>query len=186
MNAEYLSAVLQVARAGQDRKVEWLIDASMDPYRLFWLHQSGCFHIRVIHLTKSPEAFVYSMIKNRDTPKHRMVLRMAGRWLLENLLMIRLCHATLSRDRWRHLRYEELASDPTTAQRRLGEWLRVDFPRWEGKVFRAYTNHAISGNKMRWQDTEIRLDERWKSELRVLHRGLTRLITSPLSRSLGY
>lgn len=186
VNAEYFIAVLRAAHRETNQKVQWLIDASMDPYRLVWLQQSDFFRVRVIHLTKSPEGFVYSMIKHKESGRDWLALRMAGRWLVENILMMHICRAILTEDQWRHVRYEDLASNPKTVQRRLGRWLAIDFPEWEGKSFRAYTNHALSGNKMRWEDTEIRLDTRWKRHMSATNRLLSRVVTFPVAQALGH
>lgn len=186
VNAEYLAAVRREARNATGKEVRWLVDASMDPYRLLWLQQSGRFRIRVVHLTKTPEGFVYSMTRNEEGGAHLLAVRMAGRWLLENALMVRLCHAALSSHQWRHVRYEDLASRPEVLRERFSEWLGVEFPAWEGKSFRGYTNHGVSGGRMRWEDSEIRLDTRWKRELPPHHRRVSRFLTLPVARLLGY
>lgn len=186
VNAAYLGTVRDAARSWSNEPIRWLVDASMDPYRLLWLHASGRFDLRVVHLTKSPPAFVYSMVRARLPGAWGNTIRMAGRWLVENALMARLCNAAFSSERVRHLRYEDLASRPDEVGRDLGGWLELEFPGWSGHTFRAYENHAISGNEMRWEDTEVELDTRWKQDLPDLHRRLTRLITAPLAARLGY
>lgn len=186
VNADYLRAVRQEAEALSGRSIRWLVDASMDPYRLLWLQDSGRFELRVIHLTKAPPAFVYSMVRNRLPGGRRRAVRMAGRWLVENALMVRLCRIAFPDDGTRHVRYEDLAGRPSEVRREMGAWLDLELPAWSGRTFRAYENHAISGNEMRWSDTNIRLDQRWRSELPPLHRTLSNMICAPLAGRLGY
>lgn len=185
-NAVLFRAVREAARERGDREVRWLIDASKDPYRLLWLTESGLFDLRVIHLTKSAPAFVYSTVRPELPRGIRKTVRMAGRWVIENGLMIQMCRAAFGVNETRHLRYEDLAGRPDDVRDVLGNWLGLDFPNWEGHTFRAYDNHAIAGNKMRWEDTEVRLDSRWKRNMPFLHKNISRIFGAPLSGSLGY
>ncbi len=186
VNAAYLRTVWDAAGSWADEQVRWLVDASMDPYRLLWLKASDRFDLRVVHLTKSPPAFVYSMVRDRLPAGWKKTIRMAGRWLVENALMVRLCDAAFVSEHVRRLRYEDLAGQPDKARRALSEWLDLEFPPWDGRTFRSYENHAISGNEMRWEDTEVELDTRWRHQLPDLHRRVTGLITAPLAARLGY
>jgi len=186
LNAQYFKAVLEEAQKRKGSSVKWLVDPSKDPYRLFWLQQSGYFDIRVIHLTKHPQAFVYSMVK-RELPEATLkVVRMAGRWLVQNTIFTRLCRANFRKDHYIHMRYEDLASQPEAVTQLIHNWLNIEFPSALSKSFRDQENHAVSGNHMRWQKTRIELDEKWKISLPNKHQQLTGVITSSLSRIYGY
>lgn len=186
VNAEYLGRVHEAARSHAGAEIRWLVDASMDPYRLLWLRASGRFDLRVVHLTKAPPAFVYSMVKDRLPGGRKRAVRMAGRWLVENALMLRLCRTGFSPDEVRHVRYEDLAGEPELVREEMEDWLGLDLPDWSDRTFRAYENHAISGNEMRWEDTEVRLDGRWRRRLPSFHRSVARVIGAPLAGRLGY
>lgn len=186
VNAEYLHVVREVARSRSRSDVQWVVDASMDPYRLLWLRASGRFEIRVVHLFKSPEAFVYSMVKDRLPAGRQAALRMAGRWLVENALMVRLCRAAFDPGETRRVRYERLAGEPEVVRREMEAWLEIDLPTWEGSAFRQANTHGISGGRTRWSDTPVQLDRAWREQLPTFHRTLARLITVPLAQRLGY
>lgn len=185
-NATYLDEVREKASAHGGAHVRWLVDASKDPYRLMWLNASDFFELRVIHLTKAPAAFVYSMVRPELPGGLGKTARMAGRWLVENALMLRLCRTAFPRNHVRHVRYRDLAGRPREVLEMIGEWLDLDVSSVSGRSLRTYENHALSGNKMRWEDTEVRLDERWKDEFPAVHRRLVRLVARPLASSLGY
>ncbi|MCH8010903.1 MAG: hypothetical protein IIA61_02980 [Candidatus Marinimicrobia bacterium] len=63
-----------------------VVDASKDPYRLFWFSRTEEFDLYVIYLTKNPRTFVYSMTKSnpRDFKK---VIRMCTRYVVENTII---------------------------------------------------------------------------------------------------
>jgi len=186
LNADYLAAVFDAAGEQRRGTVRWLVDASKDPYRLFWLQHSRRFDLRVIHLTKDAPAFVYSMVKRNLPRARKTALRMTARWLVENAVMTRLCRANFLERQYIHLRYEDLAGQPDATCRRLGDWLGLEFPERTSRDFRNSENHAVSGNRTRWQNTSIRLDQQWRSALPKSYQRLTRLLTQPLARTYGY
>jgi len=185
-NAQYLQAVLKEAQNRKGSTVKWLVDASKDPYRLFWLQQSGYFDIRVIHLTKHPNAFVYSMVKGQLPKATQKVIRMSGRWLIENAIFTRLCNASFSKNYHIHLRYEDLASQPDLTSQYLENWLDIQLPSLGSKTFRQSENHAISGNAIRGRIDEIKLDDKWKYSLPLQYQRLVSLITYSLTKKYKY
>jgi hypothetical protein len=157
--------VQQTATELQGTDICWLVDASKDPYRLFWLQKSGLFDLRVIHLLKNPQAFVYSMIKRELPQARRKAIRMTGRWIVENSIGRRLCITVFKKEQTFLLHYENLAAQPEQTLSQIGDWLGLTFSTDMVNGFRDYENHAISGNQMRWQDLGICLDEKWRTLL---------------------
>ena len=183
LNAQYFEAVWQSASKLADRPIHWLVDASKDPYRLLWLQASGLFDLRVIHLVKDPRAFVFSMTRAHLPGALGKVSRMTGRWLIENTLFSRLCGKGFSADQTFLLRYDQLAGKPGEALASIGDWLDLEFPTTLVDDFRKLPNHAVSGNKMRWQSSGIRLDDRWRTALPKPYAFAIWAITWPLARS---
>jgi hypothetical protein len=70
----------------------------------------------------------------------------------------------------------------------IGEWLDLDYPPSLVHNFRNYENFAISGNMMRWRESEdeIRLDERWKEEFPAPYRALVGMLARPFHELCGY
>lgn len=185
INWRYFSTVKIAAEERSGHQIKYLVDASKDPYRLFWMLKSGRFDLYVIHLLKDPRAFVYSMVK-RDPGSFRTNLRFSVRWKVENSLFAHLCADPELNGKTMLLRYEQIASDPNGVLERLGDWLQVEARELTPESFRDKENHAISGNPMRWLDTEIALDQKW---LRNLPHGYARLIWFAARRqakSYGY
>lgn len=186
-NFQYFSTVREAASERTDRDIDWLIDNSKDPYRLFWLQHSGYFKTRVIHLVKDPRAFVYSMTK--DNPRDlRAVVRYTGRWIIENAIIAKIAKNNVFDEDVRRITYDELAQDPKQTMKSVGDWIGMDYDPALVDTFREYENHALSGNMMRWRESEedIYYDERWKEELPSPVRHLILLLTSPFASYCGY
>ena len=166
--------------------VKWLVDASKDPYRLAYLAESGQFDLRVVHLVKDPRAFVHSMTRTDERLEKSRVLRFGLRWGVENRLMRRYLEAGLEPDQWRAVRYEDLAGDPASTLSELFGWLGVDsaFPAHE--AFREASNHAVSGNQMRWQSGGVRLDQKWRAQLPAWARAAAWTLSAPARAGLGF
>ena len=186
-NRWYFEAVREEAEKRSGNEIEWLVDNSKDPYRLFWLQHSGMYRIRTVHLLKDPRAFVYSMTKN-DPTNLQAILRYTGRWIVENAIIAHVARSSLFEENVRQVRYKELAIRPEQTLQSIGDWLGLDYPPELVDNFRQQENHAVSGNMMRWRQrsSEIRLDERWKRNLPSPHDRLIKAITNPFLSSCGY
>ena len=190
-NQHYFEVVYEAAQDRSPEPIRWFVDASKDPYRLFWLQASGLFDIRVIHMLKDPRALVYSMARDwigNPVDGINRTIRYTARWIIENAIMAHLCRVQFSAaDTWTQ-RYESLASHPEETLTQLGNWLGVKYSPSLVHDFRKYENFAISGNMMRWResDSEINLDERWKSDLPSSYARFIRLATQPFHTLCGY
>ena len=185
-NFRFFAEVGRAASRQVGEPIAWLVDASKDPYRLLWLKDSHRFDLRVIHLTRDPRAFVWSMIRGDARLSPRKARRFALRWLIENQLFDRLCSKGFRDAHVQRVRYEDLASRPGEVLDQLGSWLGVEFPSWAVEGFRRVENHAVSGNGMRWATDAIRLDETWRESLPGELAEAVWRMTSPARRRLGY
>ncbi len=186
LNYTYFREVWIAAQKERQNSIEWLVDASKDPYRLFWLQHSDLFEFKVIHLTKSPPAFVYSTSKDELPKATKKVIRMSGRWLVENAIMSLVCHRNIDTNSFTHLRYEDLASQPDIALQKVSKNLGITLKSQSEKDFRGMKNYAISGNKMRWQNTSIKLDEKWRFSLPQKYQQIVWSLTEFAAKKYGY
>jgi hypothetical protein len=185
LNARLFERVHRAAERRRGHGVDWLVDASKDPYRLLWLADSGLFDLRVVHLVRDPRSFVHSMVETDRQPPPKTVLRLCARWGLENVGMARLAAGALDPSRVQRITYEELASRPQATLARLGAWLGLAFaPDWSDGAFRDAENHAVSGNRSRFGSGAIRLDERWRSDSPPWVQRLVWLATGPARLAL--
>ena len=185
-NERVLTKVLDRAKALKGDQVTWLVDASKSVYRLLWLKEAGQFDVRVIHLVKDPRAFVYSMCKNRPGLSRPWWLwKAALRWNVENRLFDRLFQKHFTANEVLRMRYDDLASDPQSCLGRISKWLDVSADDRLPDKFRI-ENHGIAGNPSRFETGGIRLDEKWRVELRRGSQLLVRAATSGPARRYGF
>jgi hypothetical protein len=93
----------------------------------------------------------------------------------------------LRSEQYIHIRYKDIASSPGKTLSRCATWLQLsDEVDGGANIIREYPNHAVSGNEMRWKDTKVELDERWKRELKESHRRVIWRLTGWLATSYGY
>ncbi|MGN6646916.1 MAG: sulfotransferase, partial [Cytophaga sp.] len=150
-NYQLMQKVLHEAKVRKGEQVNWLVDASKDPYRLMWLHASGLFNIRVIHITKDPRALVYSMT-NKDLNKSFLKsMRMVVKWFGENLIMSILCKRHFEKTETYQLQYEKMVSNTEEEFARMTQLFGVSLSDVKKEEFRNHMNHGISGNQARWR-----------------------------------
>lgn len=184
LNAQYFHIVWEAAKKHRGGEIRWLVDASKDPSRLYWLQQSQKFDLRVIRLVRDVRGFANSVTR----PKHnrKMVLLASRRWLVNNIIFVLLCKSQFNKGQVFSLHYKKLASRPASVLEEIGRWLGLEFSKDAHERFREYQNHGISGNSMRWQENGIYLDEEWKKELSWLDILLVSVLTWPLKKVFGF
>ena len=184
INAQYFRVVWEAAQKHCGGEIRWLVDASKNPNRLYWLQQSQKFDFRVIRLVRDVRGFANSVTR----PKHdrKMVLLASRRWLVNNIIFVLLCKSQFKKGQVFSLHYKDLANRPASVLQDIGRWLGLEFPKDVHEHFREYQNHAISGNSMRWQEKGIYLDEKWKQELPWLDAAMVKMIAWPFNKLLGF
>jgi len=187
-NEEIFNAIGETAEHARGHGIRYIVDASKDFYRLLWLKHAQNIRIKVIKIVKDPRAFVYTMAVKNDFGRWKRIalaLRMSIRYIIENILMDRVCAQFDSRDTLR-VRYEDLATHPKQEMQRITAWLGVPYSDALVDEFRNTIQHGVAGNEMRHKRTDIRLDEAWKEHAKTLPLKLARLITGRFARRYGY
>lgn len=179
--ASNLAALEEVRYAAEQHqeKVRWFVDASKDPYRLHWLQASGYFDIKVIHLIRRPEGFVWNMMRSANTRGIGGVIKYTSRWIVDNFISSLLLKRAFSPEHVKVVHYEDLARDPEAVVGGLCSWLAVPFDAARAYGTRFETNHGIAGNRPRWDELEVRFEETWRLSLSKFHKILISLLTAP-------
>ncbi len=154
--------------------VEWVVDSSKDLSRLRRLLDTD-LDVRVIHLIRDPRGVVSSTMRRGTS------LETACREYVSEHVGAR----HLLRDRSHlELRYEDLAGAPVATLDRLMGWLGLTVEPQQLRGWRQVPRHDVGGNKMRFEATEdIRLDERWRTELSRAQRLRILALTLPVRLS---
>jgi hypothetical protein len=156
------------------------VDATKRPGRALLLQRDPRLDLQVIHLVRDGRAVSRSTIRNLG----RTVEDGARSWAA-SLRRSEELRRTLPPERWLTVRHEDLCRDSRGTLARIFEFLNVA-PEPEIGDFRAADHHII-GNRMRLSRTsEIRLDERWRTELTPEQLRKIERIAGPELTRYGY
>lgn len=162
------------------RGARTFVDASKRPGRLLLLSQIPSFDTRVIHLVRDGRGVARSTVRNLE----RTAEEGARSWAA-SVRSAEQVEKKLAAERWLTVRHEDLCRDPDAELGRIFRFLGVA-PGFRVQDFRAGEHHII-GNRMRLSTaSEIRLDERWKSELSREEIATVERIAGPELRRYGY
>jgi len=172
------------------RNIIW--DSSKDIDRVIYLYRSGYFDIKVIHLVRDGRGTINSMSIPRmrlavDPPQPiepQNSLKASLRWTLNHLRMLRF-KKIIGNDKYLLVRYEDLASNPQNEIERIYKFLKLEIP--EPVIQMKKDNHNIGGNRMRYKDEiKIKLDEKWRKQLKAKDKSIFQVIGGFLNRRFGY
>ena len=138
-----------------------IVDSSKHPGRLSYLMRFGGLNIYPVHLIRSPEGQINSVLRKRPG-------------LVKSILNYEIVNAQI-RSLLRSVshsvvRYEDLIVKPEATLRTVLEPLGV---RYDPKQLKwtEFVAHDVAGNHMRWNKvSDLALDESWKRDLRHLQK----------------
>ena len=193
-NHEIFHHFLKLMKEQTGESPGWIVDASKDPYRLLWLIRSGLFNIKVIHMVKNPNAFIYSVTKHliNDSDGFNLhkrlyfTARQSVAWIIQNALFSRVAANFLNSDNYLLLTYEDFASAPFKAFEQVCNVVGCEYEQKAVEMFRQGSVHTIAGNPMRYENRGIVLDEKWKSRLPRSSKTLASVLTATVKSRYGY
>ena len=193
-NLEIFSNFLSLMKEQLGEEPGWIVDASKDPYRLLWLVRSGLFNIKVIHMVKNPNAFIYSVTKSLILEKkgfnlHKRLYytaRQSVAWIIQNMLFSRIATNWLDEKDYLLINYETFASQPKETFQAVCDKIGCAFEEQAVENFRQGSVHTIAGNPMRYETRGIVLDEKWKTRLPQSSKTLASILTGITKSRYGY
>lgn len=193
-NQEIFQQFLQVMKDQAGESPQWIVDASKDPYRLLWLIRSGLFNIKVVHMVKNPNAFIYSVTKHLINESsgfnlHKRLYftaRQSVAWIIQNALFSKIAANHLSPEDYLLLTYEDFATEPHRSFEDVCRIIGCDYEKRAVDYFREGSIHTIAGNPMRYEKRGIILDEKWKSRLPQSSKTIASLLTATVKSRYGY
>lgn len=179
-----------------------IVDSSKIGIRLKYLLRNPALDVRVVRVIRDgrgvaltyldPGRFADASDPGRRgggvgalrAPTHASMSAAAAEWRRSNEEAGALL-ARLNRSQWIELRYEELCAEPDATLQDVFSFLGVD-PHAKITDFRSGPHHVV-GNGMRLDSSvDIRLDERWKSELSAEDLRVFDEVAGAMNRRLGY
>lgn len=176
-----------------------VVDSSKHPSTAFLLRQVPSVDLRVVHLVRDSRGVSFSLLKKVRRPEvvnarafmfRASPWRSAAQWSAFNLLFQLLSFlGTPSR----LVRYEGLVEEP---RRSIGAILRLagrqatqaELGFIDGSNVELGVDHMVAGNPMRFEHGPfaLRLDDAWRTSMRMPDRWITTLLTWPLLAAYGY
>lgn len=190
INARYFRIVTDAVKVRGGREVIWLVDASKSLRRLQWLRASGLFDIHVVHLVRDPVAFVHSMdkvygsIKRGSPHATKSAVRLLKRWVVANALFMLFYWVTMGNRGVYRIHYEDLAVAPERVLLKLLSSLDLEYEKSMVAEYGDSETHAIGGNRMRWGERVIKLDEGWKAEMPGWRKAYVRVLSWPFAKAM--
>ena len=141
-------------------KKDFVIDSSKHYVDGMHLYRAAPDRTKIVALVRDGRAVFNSGLRRGLTPEAAM-----SAWKSPYQRSLPVLERNLPRDSWTRIHYEDLASRPTEVIGEVCDFLGLDYQP-EMLVFQDSGAHIANGNRMRLRnDKEIRLDERWRSEL---------------------
>lgn len=163
-----------------------VIDSSKAVLQLSYLLKGRGLEIKVIRLIRDGRAVALSLIGHgmKRATRQETIATAAREWLRSNEAAECLLRR-LPSTQWMEVKYETLCARPKATLERLCAFLGLDTAAVTSD-FRAKPQHII-GNSMRLNSTaEIRLDERWRTELSQDDLRAFDTVAGDLNRKYGY
>ncbi len=174
-----------------------LVDSTKDPQHAYVLRSIPGFDVRVVHLVRDPRAVAFSWTRAKRRPEIHWreqdmprfpVARSAAAWTMANLAAEGLRAGGSS---YVLTRYEDLVAEPTGTLGHIVDALGLgpaDLSFVADGRAHLEPAHTMAGNPIRFVsgNVELRIDDRWRTEMRPRDRALVAAMTAPTARRYGY
>lgn len=182
-----LQTLYNVIQTNQGAQI--ITDSTLLPLHGYYLSLMPSIDLYVVQLVRDPRGVVYSWNRVKCTSKNVpwspkiSLLQATFSWIKKNGFI----QFLFSRKKGKYLRihYEDFIKNPTQTIKEIEELLGIELKSshfLDKNVVQLGENHMIGGNIDATKTGEIvlKLDERWKREMKWWDVALTTLITSPL------
>jgi hypothetical protein len=176
-----------------------VVDGSKRPSTAYLLRASRKIDLRVVQIVRDPRGVVQSWSKQVELPsgagsrgylKVRSTRQITRRWITVNATIraLGLLGVPLMT-----VRYEDLVREPGRVVQEIADFAGVHADTdptafVDGTLVHLTPAHMVEGGRVRFSQSplEMRLDERWRSEMPVARRRLVDVVTRPARRRYGY
>jgi hypothetical protein len=176
-----------------------VVDSSKDPMDALILRGIPALDARVVHLIRDSRGVAYSWSKWLLRPEYTKNPTYMPRygpvyasidWIVTNLSLNIVGARSLP---LLSMRYESFVQSPKTEIERIADFLGAklvesDLAFLEGGSTEPVHAHTVSGNPMRFEPgrLQIRLDDEWRTAMRLTDRMIVSLLTWPFLLAYGY
>jgi hypothetical protein len=160
---------------------QFIVDSSKHYLEALSLYKAAANETRIISLQRDGRAVFNSGIRRGIHPKLAI-----NSWARHAIRSKRVFEKHVPETALLTVCYEALARRPEFELRRIAEFLEIDFSQ-EMLDFGRPGSHIVNGNRMRFsQNSDIKLDERWREELSAPMLRFFERRAGKLNQQLGY
>ncbi|MDY6991469.1 MAG: sulfotransferase [Pseudomonadota bacterium] len=174
----------------KNRESNIIVDSTTHPIYGYYLSLIPSINVQIIHLIRDPRGVVYSMSKVKFN-KNNIAwspsispIKSAFMWLKRNFFI----EFFLRKKKRKFLRinYEDFVTQPKVVFEKISNNFKLDLKQLniQNNKIRLKQAHLCGGNidgfKKGDEEISLKLDDRWKREMKLKHIVLTTLITLPL------
>ena len=182
---ELLLTIKKAARQSKQKaNIQYILDASKDPRRLFYLLNDDRIKVFPIFLVRDSRAVGYSYQKKErlkiGLKRKNFYITILFRWLMVNIFAEKLLQQVPDNQSIR-LNYKQLCEQPKDTIQKLNKWLKINISTSDYIQEIAETNyHNIDGNDLRFKAIKaIKFNESWKKQLSPLQKKIAGLFLHP-------
>jgi hypothetical protein len=171
-----------------------IVDSTKVPSHALVATSFADVDLYLVHLVRDPRGVVHSWLRNPDAGgrEKRSGIKFKGMRLIETVaqwafraLVVETALRSVVGPRYRRLRYEDFAADPSGTIRELLEFLDKDAvvpPFVDDHTIQIGENHIVSGNRSKFRRGRIRIDsdEQWKRAMALPTRCVCTALAWPL------
>lgn len=178
--AEQTLLLFEAVRGAAARRV--VVDASKNALRAKTLYLADPARVRIVWLVRDGRAVAHG----RSRRMRHSMRRAALSWLRANL-EVAAALASIPREHWLLLRYEDVCAAPQSALDRVFSLLSLS-PQPVSRSLDKGSGHLVGGNEMRYRraENELLLDARWQREVDERALRAFESVAGWLNRRLGY
>lgn len=161
-------------------RFQFIVDSSKNAEQLKYMHYVRPEDIFLIFLVRDGRGVVHS----KKTRVGDSIRRAAKNWVLENIKIL-FVSLFIQKRRRIFVRYEDFCRDPAGELDRIYRMLSLPN---QGILYTKHDRHNVCGSPHRFDrgNTEIRLDERWKTSLTKGEQLTFAIVGGWLNRLMGF
>jgi len=166
-----------------------VMDSSRNMARALMVYRRYPEDVWIINLVRDPRGVVLSYMKKNIEQEYKPPYKSALHNLIKNTFSL-MVEQQVPNNRFKSIRYEDLAEQPTKTLKELEKFLEMDLSPVISKVEQGaplYVPHILDGNRVRDQEKlHLSFDQAWKIKLGQLNKALAIALTFPLFIKFKY
>lgn len=192
---EYLNTLDNFYRAIKNKtKCKIIVDSTKASWYGAVLSTLPSIDLYILHITRDPCGVCYSLEKRKQKGEPEAqwynLTRASLSWNIKNIAVEKLL--SINKKRYLRMSFEGFVNDPQSAIKSILDFVEeenIPLSFLKDNTVEMDLNHIITGSPSSRSDTgvvKLKLDEKWKKEMKPKNKALAKFFTLLLSKKYGY